>query len=275
MLCLVSVQKLSGCFPSSFRVSVPQKYELVFERGLISFVPGGNMNIPETDNKTVWRRLAIVTVLLFLLAGPNFGPIPTLLSRHLSIEASVVALLASFWIGFCIIVAVILRMSGGMSLRELLRSLGLGAPSRVAANIAGAVLGLLWGVLFLTSIFQFDPEANIAQISGLRVLAALLAAGGAVLEDLVTRGFLMNQLQRIRMPNWVQVLVSALVFALYHTVWGFNIFSFIFSMVYGLLLGGLFLWGKRSLTPVILGHSLAVLISEPFATMMIFMAASL
>jgi membrane protease YdiL (CAAX protease family) len=254
---------------------VPQKYELVFERGHISFIPGGNMNISAIDNTTVWRRLALVTVLLFLLVGPNFGPIPTLLSQRLSIEASVVALLVSFWIGFCIIIAMILRMSGGMSLRDLLRSLGLGAPSRVAANIAGAVLGLLWGVLFLTSIFQFDPEANIAQISGLRVLAALLAAGGALLEDFVTRGFLMNQLQGIGVPKWGQVLVSALIFALYHTIWGFNIFSFIFSLVYGLLLGGLFLWGKRSLTPVILGHSLAVLISEPFATMMIFMAASM
>ncbi len=227
-------------------------------------------------NHTVWRRLAIVTVLLFLLVGPNFGPIPTLLSQRLSIKAAVLALLASFWIGLSIIVAVILRMSGGVSLRELLRSLGLGAPSRAAANIAGLVLGLLWGVLFLTSIFQFDPDANIAQIDGLRVLAALLAAGGALLEDFVTRGFLMNQLQQIQIPNWAQVLISALVFALYHTVWaGFNVLSFIFSLVYGLMLGGLFVWGKRSLTPVILGHSLAVLISEPFATMMIFMASSM
>ncbi|MBN1427853.1 MAG: CPBP family intramembrane metalloprotease [Anaerolineae bacterium] len=233
------------------------------------------MDTPDVNKNTVWRRLATVIVLLILLVGPNFGPIPTLLSRHLSIEASVIALLASFWIGFAIVVAVILRMSGGISLIELARSLGLGAPSRTAANIAGLVLGLLWGTLFLTSIFQFDPDANIAQISGLRVLAALMAAGGALLEDLVTRGFLMNQLQKIQISGWVQIVISALVFALYHTIWGFNIFSFIFSVVYGLLLGGLFLWGKRSLTPVILGHSLAVLISEPFATMMIFMAAQM
>jgi membrane protease YdiL (CAAX protease family) len=233
------------------------------------------MNSPVIEKSTVWRRLAIVTVLLLLLIGPNFGPIPSLLHEHLSIEASVIALLTSFWVGFCIIIAVILRMSGGTSLRELVRSLGLGASSRPAANIAGLVLGLLWGILFLTSIFQFDPDADIAQISGLRILTALIAAGGALLEDFVTRGFLMNQLQKISVPKWAQVLIPALIFALYHTIWGFNIFCFIFSVVYGLLLGGLFLWGKRSLTPVILGHSLAVLISEPFATMMIFMAASM
>ena len=58
----------------------------------------------------------------------------------------------------------------------------------------------------------------------------------------------------------------------YHTIWAFDIFSFVFSVVYGLILSGLYLWGKRSLTPVILGHSLAVLVGEPFATMLIFLA---
>jgi membrane protease YdiL (CAAX protease family) len=82
----------------------------------------------------------------------------------------------------------------------------------------------------------------------------------------------MNQLHKIGSSKWVQLTVSALIFALYHTVWGFNVLSFIFSVVYGLILGGLFLWGKRSLTPVILAHSLAVLISEPFATMLMFLA---
>lgn len=233
------------------------------------------MNTTDVEKGTVWRRLALVTVLLVLLVGPNFGPIPSLLGQSLSIENSVIALLISFWIGFSIIIAVILRMSGGMSLGGLFRSLGLGAPSRTAANIAGLVLGLVWGFMFLSSILQFDPNADITRINGFRVMAALLAAGGTLLEDFVTRGYLMNQMQQIKLPNWVQVVASALVFALYHTIWGFNVFSFIFSVVYGLLLGGLFVWGKRSLTPVILGHSLAVLISEPFATMMIFLVLGL
>ncbi len=224
------------------------------------------------DRNLVLRRLAVVIVLLVLLIGPNFGPLPALLGQGLSLEAAVVALLASFLIGFSIILAVILRMNPGVPAGELLRSLGLGAPSRLGANIAGAVLGLLWGFLFLTSILQFAPDTNIAQLNGLRILTALMAVGGTLLEDLVTRGFLMNQMRQIGISNWVQVIVSSLVFALYHTLWGFNVFSFIFSLVYGLLLGGLFLWGKRSLTPVILGHSLAVLISEPFASMMIFIA---
>jgi membrane protease YdiL (CAAX protease family) len=224
------------------------------------------------EKSTVWRRIAIVTLLLLVLVGPIFGPIPHLLRQSLSLEGTITAILICFWVAFLIILAVIFRMIKSASIREFLTSHGLGAPSRIGANIAGLVLGVLWGTLFLTSILQFDPDANITQINRFRILAALLAAGGALLEDLITRSFIMNQLHKIGSSKWVQLVVPALIFALYHTVWGFNPFSFVFSVVYGLLLGGLFLWGKRSLTPVILGHSLVVLLAEPFATMLMFLA---
>ncbi|NOH11578.1 MAG: CPBP family intramembrane metalloprotease [Chloroflexi bacterium] len=229
----------------------------------------------ETNNEdrgTVWRRIAVVSLLLLVLVGPNFGPIPSFLGQVMSVDAAVITLLFTFTAGFVIILAIIQRMLGGMPVREMLRSFGLGAPSRLAANIVGAVVGILWGLLFMSSILQFAPETNLANIDLLRVVAALLAAFGALLEDLITRGFLMNQMKKISVPGWAQALISALVFAIYHTALGFNVFSFAFSIVYGLILAGLFLWGKRSLTPVILAHSLAVLISEPFATMLIFIA---
>ena len=224
------------------------------------------------EKSTAWRRIAIVTLLLVALVGPTFGPLPHLLRERLSLEGTITGVLLWFWAAFLIILAVIFRMIKSGSIREFLSSHGLGAPSRIGANIAGLILGVLWGMLFLTSIFQFDPDANIAQINGFRILTALLAAGGALLEDLITRSFIMNQLHKIGSSKWVQLTVPALIFALYHTIWGFNVFSFVFSVVYGLMLGGLFLWGKRSLTPVILAHSLAVLISEPFATMLMFLA---
>jgi membrane protease YdiL (CAAX protease family) len=224
------------------------------------------------EKSTAWRGIAIVALMLLALVGPNFGPLPHLLRQSLSLEGTIIGALIWFWVAFMIILAGIFRMTRSASMREFLRSHGLGAPSRTGANLTGLILGLLWGMLFLSSIFQFDPNANIAQINGFRILTALLAAGGALLEDLITRSFIMNQLHKIGSSKWVQLIVSALLFALYHTVWGFNIFSFVFSVVYGLMLGGLFLWGKRSLTPVILAHSLAVLISEPFATMLMFLA---
>jgi membrane protease YdiL (CAAX protease family) len=225
-----------------------------------------------TEKSTVWRRIAMVTLLLVALVGPNFGPLPHLLRQVLSLEGSITGVLIWFCAAFLIILAVVYRMTNSTSIGEFLASHGLGAPSGIGANIAGLVLGIVWALLFLSSILQFDPDANITQINGFRILTAILAAGGALFEDLITRSFMMNQLQKIGSSKWVQIVVPALSFALYHTIWGFNPFSFVFSVVYGLLLGGLFLWGKRSLTPVILGHSLVVLIAEPFATMLIFLA---
>ncbi|HET9910093.1 MAG TPA: CPBP family glutamic-type intramembrane protease [Anaerolineales bacterium] len=224
------------------------------------------------ERSLVWQRIAIVTLLLVVLVGPNFGPLPHLLRESLSLESSITGVLIWFLVAFMIILAVVYRMAKSTSIREFLITHGLGAPSGIGANIAGLILGIVWGLLFLSSILQFDPDANLTQINSFRILTALLAAGGALLEDLITRSFIMNQLHKIGSSKWVQVVISALIFALYHTIWGFNPFSFVFSMVYGLLLGGLFLWGKRSLTPVILGHSLVVLIAEPFATMLIFLA---
>jgi membrane protease YdiL (CAAX protease family) len=230
------------------------------------------METTTNEKSTVWRRIAIVTLLLLVLVGPNFGPLPHLLRQSFSLEDSVTGVLIWFCVAFLIILAIIFRMIKSASIGEFLKSHGLGAPSGIGANIAGLILGIVWALLFMSSILQFDPDANLTQINGFRILSALLAAGGALLEDLITRSFIMNQLHKIGSSKWVQVVVSALIFALYHTVWGFNPFSFVFSLVYGLLLGGLFLWGKRSLTPVILGHSLVVLLAEPFATMLIFLA---
>ena len=230
------------------------------------------MNTTINERSTVWRRIAIVTLLLLVLVGPNFGPLPHLFRESLSLEGSIISVLIWFLVAFLIILAVVYRMNKSTSIGEFLKSSGLGAPSGIGANIAGLILGILWALLFLSSILQFDPDANLTQINSFRILTALLAASGALLEDLITRSFMMNQLHKIGSSKWIQLTVPALIFALYHTAWGFNPFSFVFSAVYGLLLGGLFLWGKRSLTPVILGHSLVVLISEPFATMLIFLA---
>ncbi|HCB01856.1 MAG TPA: hypothetical protein DEP19_05685 [Anaerolineae bacterium] len=230
------------------------------------------MNTTINEKSTVWRRIAIVSLLLLVLVGPNFGPLPHLFRESLSLEGSITGVLIWFLVAFLIILAVVYRMNKSMSISEFLKSSGLGTPSGIGANIAGLILGILWALLFLSSILQFDPDANLTQINGFRILTALLAASGALLEDLITRSFIMNQLHKIGSSKWTQAVVSALIFAIYHTAWGFNPFSFVFSVVYGLLLGGLFLWGKRSLTPVILGHSLVVLIAEPFATMLIFLA---
>lgn len=228
------------------------------------------------EKRVLRNHIGLVSILLLLLIGPLFGPVTTFLGDRFNLETAVILLLISFIIGFSIILAIILRFKEMVapSLRAQLGKLGFGQPSRMAANIVAVVIGLAWGVLFFSSILQFRPDTNLAQINLFRIAAALIAFLGTIMEDLITRGYIMNGLKAINIPSWGQLLLSALLFAVYHTIWSFNPFSFIFSLVFGLILSGLFLWGKRSLTPVIIAHGLSVLLAEPFSSMLIFIAPS-
>lgn len=226
------------------------------------------------EGSVVQRHLVIVAVLLLLLIGPIFGPIPDFLGERFGIQTAVIIMLITFVVGFSIILAVIFRFNEmrSDSWREKLGRLGWGQPTRLAAIIVAVIVGLAWGALFLSSTLQFDPDTNLTEISLFRLAAILIAVFGAIQEDLITRGYVMNGLRQINIPNWGQLVISALLFALYHTIWAFNPFSFIFSLIFGLILGGLFLWGKRSLTPVVIAHLLPLIISEPFSSMLIFLA---
>lgn len=226
------------------------------------------------EKGVIQRHLLIVAGLLLLLIGPIFGPIPKFLGERFGIETAVMLMLFIFLIGFSIILVVIFGFDEmrSDSLREKLGRLGWGQPTRLAAIIVAVIAGLAWGALFLSSTLQFNPDANLTELSLFRLASILIASIGAIQEDLITRGFVMNGLRKINIPGWGQLLISALLFALYHTIWAFNVFSFIFSVIFGLILGGLFLWGKRSLTPVVVAHLLPIIISEPFSSMLIFLA---
>jgi membrane protease YdiL (CAAX protease family) len=226
------------------------------------------------ERSVVQRHLAIVALLLLLLIGPIFGPVPDFLGKRFGIETAVIIMLITFIVSFSIILTVIFRFSEMSSdtWREKLGRLGWARSSRLAPIIVAVIAGLAWGALFLSSTLQFNPDTNLAELSLFRLAAILIAVFGAIQEDLITRGYVMNGLRQINVPNWGQLILSALLFALYHTIWAFNVFSFIFSMIFGLILAGLFLWGKRSLAPVIIAHILPLIIAEPFSSMLIFLA---
>lgn len=225
----------------------------------------------------VLGRILFVVLLLLLLVGPLFGPVVTFLSGRMALEPGVIWLLVGFVISFSIIIIVALKLDGE-ELAELgpwLRELGLGKPTPWPAAVVGAIFGLAFGAQLLMAFLRFNPGANVLELSLFRLLAALIAALGAVQEDILTRGYLMNRLNQISVPNWAQAVLSALVMAGYHAIWTLNIGSFIGTVIFGLILSGFFLWGKRSLTPVILAHALAVFVAEPFGELLIFAVAGL
>lgn len=214
--------------------------------------------------------LVVIALLLLLLVGPLFGPVPVALLTAMDVRAATAWQVVLFLLPLALITGVMLAWMRRN--QRSLADLGWRRPTTSLAIVLGAFVGLAWGVLGTFSYLQFNPTANVMEVSLFRVTTALVGAAGAIVEDLITRGFVIEELKRLGAAGVTQVLGSSLLFAAYHSVWGFNIFGFAFSLIYGLLLSGLFLLGKRSLTPVILGHSLALLVGEPFLTLSLMSA---
>jgi hypothetical protein len=95
-------------------------------------------------------------------------------------------------------------------------------------------------------------------------IAAALAAG--IIEEISFRGFIMTRLQAIGVPAMFQVLHSGIVFGLAH-LYTFSTGGFIATTVLGLLFAGIYIIGKRSLTPTVASHSHIDLITEPWLLM--------
>jgi membrane protease YdiL (CAAX protease family) len=222
------------------------------------------------SNKTF---LVVLALLLIILVGPLFGPVPAYLVRTMDTRTATAWQVVLFLVPFGAITALMLAWMRRN--QRTLADLGWRQPTTLLAIGLGTLLGVFWAAFGSFAYLQFNPNANLLELNLFRLFTALVGAGASILEDLITRGFVMNELKRLKAATWLQVIASSLLFALYHTVWGFNPVSFAFSVVYGLMLSGLFVLGKRSLTPVILAHSLALLLGEPFLTLALIEAVQL
>jgi membrane protease YdiL (CAAX protease family) len=115
----------------------------------------------------------------------------------------------------------------------------------------GADLGALAGL-----------QGNLAEYLFLALPVSLGTA--AVIEELVARGFLLNRLAQLLArddrPAWVlAALVQAVLFALAHAYQGLG--GMIGVAMIGLVLGSMYLLGKRNLWACIILHGLADFVS--------------
>ena len=90
---------------------------------------------------------------------------------------------------------------------------------------------------------------------------------GAVVEEIVFRGFVLTELDRVRTPVWLQVLGSGVLFGLLHA--GFSPVGIALTFVMGLLLAAVYRLGHRSLTPGALSHAVINLLIEPWLLLFI------
>lgn len=179
---------------------------------------------------------------------------------------------AAIWqqVGFCvglgIIQAVIVwwQRSRGSSLAEL----GWRKPTTKLALI----LGTLMGAWYLSGSWYgaqyLLKGTNVAEFHWARVALAPLGVFMAVAEETMMRGFFMTELQRAHVATWLQILASGACSAIYHSLQNPTLIGFLPSFVLFSMHAGLYVLGKRSLTPTIVAHGMYHVFGEPYLLMM-------
>ena len=218
-----------------------------------------------------WKPVLVLSALLVMFVGPIFGPIAVYAKAAHGVRGGAAVVVALFTIVFLMLAAGTIRwvrQQGGT-----LADLGWRQPTKTSTVVVAVLWAVLWaGFNVMGYLHQIDKTADPTEISMLRVGTALGGLLIAFCEDVIGRGFVMNHLKKLGHSTGFQVLFSSLLFGFYHSVWTLSIAGFIMSFIVGLILAGFFVWGRRSLTPVLVAHGLCLFLGEPFLTM--FMLAA-
>jgi uncharacterized membrane-anchored protein YitT (DUF2179 family) len=135
------------------------------------------------------------------------------------------------------------------------------------ASLAGVALALL----YIAYCSRIPPvRAWLFRAHPLKLLALILAALAATLEELVFRKYVMDWLAGAGVGEILQVAASGVSFGAMHVVWGglnrtWNtaIGSVVATTLLGLGLAVIYLLGGRSLAPCVLSHFLVTALIEP------------
>jgi membrane protease YdiL (CAAX protease family) len=219
-----------------------------------------------------WCTVVVVTTLFCLLCGlPNLVILANYLPKRMDLR-SAASWIATGW-GVSGLILLIVMLAWLHRTGRSLKDLGWARPTRPAAIVAAILFALAWLALGYINSQRLGVEFPIAEVSLLRIWAGLVTAfAGGFVEEIGMRGLVMTELERIRVRTWLQILISGFCFALYHCLqFATSPVIFIQSLVASTFMGsvfaGLYVLGRRSLTPCILCHGLANLLGEPYLLM--------
>lgn len=219
-----------------------------------------------------WRNVLGATVVGWLIiALPNF----VFLTNFLATTMKNDLVLASFYLdlGFFVsaIIVIGLVFWWQRAHGETLADLGWRRPTPIPVLIVAVIYGALW-----TSSFYLAPgHLSFFAFPWERFIMAPLGIVLATSEELLFRGFVMEQLRRATVPTWIQVIISAVTIASYHGLIGFS-YSWSSALASVLLFGilaVLYVVGKRSMTPNTTAHAMAHFFGDPSAIMAILIQA--
>lgn len=156
-----------------------------------------------------------------------------------------------------------------------LRQIGLWASSPALGWIAAAVVAGLF--IWFNLALPLRNEQGLGELSLFRLYNSLTAGMIAgFVEEIFFRGFFMTELAWAGFGRTAQVTISAVLYGLVHSAWGFTSGMFTMQMIGGAVIGTavfgafcstVYLVSRRSLMPGIFGHVAIDFIIEPWLFM--------
>ena len=142
----------------------------------------------------------------------------------------------------------------------------------------GHCIALIMGALYVTGAYfgarQLLKDVDVLEITLVRLALVPVGIFMAIAEETMMRGFFMTELHRARVSAWLQIVASGACSAVYHSLQDPSLVGFLPSFVLFSLHAGLYVLGKRSLTPVSLAHGIYNVFGEPYLLMMAMAAMS-
>ena len=221
-----------------------------------------------------WRNVLGATVVGWLIiALPNFGFLTDYLARTMRHNRVLAALYLDLGFVVSAIIVIGLVYWWQRAHGETLADIGWRRPTRISVLIIAIVYGALWTASFYVSpghlsFFAFPWE---------RFVMAPLGIILATSEELLFRGFLIEQLRRAAIPTWLQILTSGVTIGSYHGLIGFHYYpldALVAVVLFGIL-AILHVAGKRSMTPNTVAHAMTHFFGDPSSILAILFTASL
>jgi membrane protease YdiL (CAAX protease family) len=156
-----------------------------------------------------------------------------------------------------------------------LRNIGLWISSPARGWISAAIVAALF--IWFNLALPLRNEQNLGEVSLFHIYNSLTAGVIAgFVEEIFFRGFFMTELAGAGFGKAAQVSISAIMYGLVHSAWGFTSGMFTIQMmgsaiigtaVFGVFCSIVYLVSRRSLMPVIIGHAAIDFVIEPWLFM--------
>jgi len=207
-----------------------------------------------------------------LLYGlPNLVILASYLPKRMDLHSAAVWTAAGLGLSGLILLSAIMMWL--RRTKQSMKELGWGKPTTAPALVLAVLFAFACIGLGYMNNKRLGVEFPVGRIDFLRILAAVMTAfAGGFVEEIGMRGLVMTELARIQTRTWMQIMVSGFCYALYHSLQFLTspvkfVQSMAVSALLGAILAGIYVLGKRSLTPCILSHGLANLLGEPYILM--------